>query len=476
MRVFSQQGIVLQLMVAMNMLPMVQSANLNYRDSIFLRIENQKEEWLTGARSSDETSVYTKNIRGSDNEIRLRRSYQWSISATGDDAATGSGCLKYGDKFYLKNENHERRWLSGSRSHLNQAVITEAHADSYSRNTVGAAYRWMVRSNLGRGSRSGEDDSMFGKCVQDFATVYIQNDFMENRWLSGNRSGDSRVLTLNQLSSSYEQTPNIAETYVWSMRTSETKPITHPTYFFDYSFSNLQFGDFNEAAVEMEPISTAAGGHVANCASGSTTVSEIGLALSTANSQSLTVSKSFTSESTKSITAGVSVTATASANAIFASASASTTASFEYSNEWTSSATEEESTTLEKSDSIEFFLSTSVEVEPMVCVDYALTSDVSREPTVIPYTADVTLTVFANENGYKGAHIRHGETLAEVSNLMAGYDAKVDFSEGTITYEVSGLYSGVYATKSRMLTFNCDECEPIGFSAYCDKARLECNF
>ena len=78
----------------------------------------------------------------------------------------------------------------------------------------------IVRSTRGTGVRSSVEnrDPAQGECVQYRDIVYLQNDFMDLRWVAGARgSGGNGVITRNILESDKESN-EVAATYEWILR------------------------------------------------------------------------------------------------------------------------------------------------------------------------------------------------------------------------------------------------------------------
>mmetsp|Transcript_8255 Transcript_8255/g.13947 ORF Transcript_8255/g.13947 Transcript_8255/m.13947 type:complete len:208 (-) Transcript_8255:380-1003(-) len=121
------------------------------------------------------------------------------------------------------------------------------------------------------------------------------------------------------------------------------------------------------------------------------------MSIAIGNSQSMTVSKSFTSSTTNEYAAGVSVRAKAEASVMFVTASVEAEARFDYSHSLEESETEEDSTTMETSSEIEFDLATTVSVAPNTCVKYDYWTQVSSEPLAVPYKAKTYLTILRND-------------------------------------------------------------------------------
>lgn len=225
------------------------------------------------------------------------------------------------------------------------------------------------------------------------------------------------------------------------------------TYFFDYRVEDLVFEQVDVSGASTNDISSTENGIISNCAEGTTTEHQLELGFSHANTQSLTTTKSFTNSQSTSITAGVSVTVTARANAIFASAETSATASFEYSNSWSGSATKEDSETLETTRIMEFSHSALVQVEGGTCAEYRLFTTVSQEPISVPYTATARLTLV---DGNTMEPVVDSPTLQRIGGLFPdSYGAIVDESTNTISFPIEGVYEGLYASEKQTSTTNC---------------------
>lgn len=83
--------------------------------------------------------------------------------------------LNYGDKINLKNNFVDARWLSGARSSANNDVKTMDPNSGNEQDSIGT-YQWTVlrgASTIGSG------------CVEYGGTVYLKNNYVEDRWLTG---------------------------------------------------------------------------------------------------------------------------------------------------------------------------------------------------------------------------------------------------------------------------------------------------
>mmetsp|Transcript_25245 Transcript_25245/g.50515 ORF Transcript_25245/g.50515 Transcript_25245/m.50515 type:complete len:449 (+) Transcript_25245:115-1461(+) len=236
----------------------------------------------------------------------------------------------------------------------------------------------------------------------------------------------------------------------------ESLPPPPKPYRFEYEVKDFTFEPTPLDSIETEKISTSSNGIIKNCADGVTAEHTLDMSLSIENTQSMTVSKSFTSSKMQEIAAGVSVTVEAQAGAIFASSSVAATAKLETKHSWEESATEEESMTMEKTSVIGFTLAATVIAQPNTCAKYTLSSNVSSEPVTVPYTAKVYLTVKHNDQDKE--QVRDLETLRTIQDTLTEYDATIDPSSNEIVYQIEGVYSGLYATKSATETSNCDYC------------------
>ncbi len=237
----------------------------------------------------------------------------------------------------------------------------------------------------------------------------------------------------------------------------------HKPYIFEYEIKDFTFEPTPVTSIETEKVSTSTNGIINNCASGVTAKQTLEMAFTIENSQSLTVSKSFTSPNMQEVAAGVSVTVQAEAGAIFASTSVAAQAKFEAKTSWGESATEEESKMIVETSEIGFKLSTTVENDPNTCSQYTYLSNVSSEPVNVPYTAKVYLTAFHNngiidDQDKDKEQVRDQETLTSIRDKLTEYDATIDMFSHQIVYEIEGVYSGLYATNAHTETSNCDLC------------------
>ena len=183
-----------------------------------------ENRWLSGGRSGGNEGVVTRNLFDGDYEENTASStYQWTIrSELGngniDDQDPRSGeCVAYGDVIHGQVNYVDSRWLSGGRSEGNEGVITRNFFDGgYEENTAGSTYQWTLRSESGNGNIDDQDPRN-GECIAYNDIIFIQVNFIDNKWLTGARGGDSEgVLTRNCRDGGYEE--SILSTYQWIVR------------------------------------------------------------------------------------------------------------------------------------------------------------------------------------------------------------------------------------------------------------------
>lgn len=233
-------------------------------------------------------------------------------------------------------------------------------------------------------------------------------------------------------------------------------------YFFEYTLEDHVFEDFNITQVPTDTVRSQGGGKLTNCAKGMASM-ERSVHLSISNEQSLSVSKSFTSAATASVAAGYSVSTSVSAHALFVSVSAATSAGLQVTETFTASATRTDSMTLTTTSTISFELATAVEVEPETCSEYSLATQVSAQPVHIPFTAMARLAVYNFDmlTGRRGEQVTDVGTLSDILELLndenvENYQAAIDSSDSTITFEIEGIYTGTFATNSETKVRECE--------------------
>jgi len=205
----------------------VTASTIDYGDKVFLQNDWMDNRWLSGSRSGGNEGVVTRDhLRSTYERVSVANTYKWIVRSTpgdGDrdyvDPKAGS-CLAYGDTIYLQNNWMDDRWLSGSRSSGNEGVITRDHLRSYYEEvTVADTYAWIVRSCQGSGYRNYQC-SRKGECVEDGDLLFLQNEWIDHRWLNGSRSsGNEGVKTRDKLASFYERS-TVAPVYNWIIRTT----------------------------------------------------------------------------------------------------------------------------------------------------------------------------------------------------------------------------------------------------------------
>jgi len=241
-----------------------------------------------------------------------------------------------------------------------------------------------------------------------------------------------------------------------STPTPPPSPSPSKPYIFDYEVKDFEFGPPPINDIDTKKVSSTSNGIISNCADGATTDHEVKMSIAIGNSQSMTVSKSFTSSRTDEYAAGVSVRAKAEAGVIFAKASVEAEARFDYSRSLGESETEEDSTTMETSSEIEFDLATTVSVGPNTCVKYDYWTQVSSEPLAVPYKAKTYLTIFRNNENQE--QVTDLDTLQNIQkDVFSEYDSTIDTSS-RIVYPIDGIFSSLYAAEAVTETSNCDVC------------------
>ena len=192
------------------------ATNINYGDEVFFQVNNVDSRWLTGGHGAGNNLTFTDAYYS---EWILRSTPGDGVRTTADPRA--GQCLKYGDIIYLQVKHLDYRWLTGSRGSGNAHVLTRNHLGSTYESSahITRTYQWIVRSNAGTGPRSftGNADPAYGHCVQDLEKLFLQNNFMDERWLSGGRGVENKnVITRNMFRNTYET--NNALTYTWTVR------------------------------------------------------------------------------------------------------------------------------------------------------------------------------------------------------------------------------------------------------------------
>lgn len=237
-------------------------------------------------------------------------------------------------------------------------------------------------------------------------------------------------------------------------------------YFFEYKLEDVVFSGANLTQVPTDTVTSQGGGKLTNCAKGVATM-ERSVSLSIANQQSVSFSKSFTSTAALSVAEKTSITANFEANAIFwnvkMGSSVAPSAGLDVTETFTSSASRTDSMTLSTTSTIGFELSTSVEVRPESCAEYALATQVSAIPIRVPFGAVARLAVYDWDphRGAPGYQVMDLSKLQHVLDLLnadriEGYHAVLDDSDSTIVYNIEGLYTGKYATRSETKVRPCD--------------------
>jgi len=204
------------------------SEEINYDDIIYLQVNSRDHRWLSGGRSSENKMVITRDIKGSDYESRNYESYRWKIQSSptnsGSDTKSGT-CLKYGDIIYLRVNHRNNRWLTGARGGNGNSKVQTNNIDSTEHEKkVTTSYEWIVKSHPGETGHNTSQDRASGICVRDLSTIYLQNHFMNSRWLSGGRGGSKVPNEVVKTRNLYDSDNNGYEkrvaltTYQWIVR------------------------------------------------------------------------------------------------------------------------------------------------------------------------------------------------------------------------------------------------------------------
>mmetsp|Transcript_4728 Transcript_4728/g.8814 ORF Transcript_4728/g.8814 Transcript_4728/m.8814 type:complete len:525 (+) Transcript_4728:238-1812(+) len=247
---------------------------------------------------------------------------------------------------------------------------------------------------------------------------------------------------------------------------------TPTKYDFMYEIRDYEIEPVDVNTLSTERLSTNVGGNIKNCASGTSFAQSIDMSLTVSNSQSITASKSFTSDYTRSITNGVELTSEVEIGSIFTKAKASVKLNFESSRTWGSSNTEEDSMTLENSTKISLGFSSTIDVNPQTCADYTLFTHVSSDPVMVPYKAKAYLKIFETDDGSRGKQIEDLDTLECIQNLLSDYEPIID-EPGNIVFEIDGIYQGMYVAEQEWESSNCNDCITAPNGAPTDSAGSE---
>ena len=137
---------------------------LKYGDKIYLMNMNNSDKWLSGGRGAGNEGVITHHHSGTYEGVTADSSYQWIVRSNigngyrdtrSADPAYGH-CVEDFSLVVLQVNNLDNRWLSGSRSAGNEAVITRNILASTYESTFPTvdSYGWIMKRTVGNGSRS----------------------------------------------------------------------------------------------------------------------------------------------------------------------------------------------------------------------------------------------------------------------------------------------------------------------------------
>ena len=121
--------------------------------------------WLNGGRGSGNEGVHTRDVyRSAYEKAQINTAYKWTVRSTPGNGSRSYAdpkkgqCLKYGDMINLQGNNLDNRWLNGGRGGGNVGVHTrDVYRSAYEKTQINTAYKWIVRSSFGNGTRSYKD-------------------------------------------------------------------------------------------------------------------------------------------------------------------------------------------------------------------------------------------------------------------------------------------------------------------------------
>jgi len=119
--------------------------------------------------------------------------------------------VEYGDYVYLQVMNVNSRWLSGARNSGNEGVITRnLLGNDHELGPSEKTYQWLIQS------MPDGNDVKSGTCLKYGDKIFLKNEFITNRWLTGGRTGGNEVVeTRNLLVNDYER---YGLSYQWIVR------------------------------------------------------------------------------------------------------------------------------------------------------------------------------------------------------------------------------------------------------------------
>jgi len=188
------------------MSPTIPQNSVLYDDRVTLQVQNQDGKWLSGGRGEGGVSVSTDNYYAGDNGGYW--AYHWIVRNTvNNDNFSSLGkreykdpmagqCVRYGDRVFLQISNQDNKWLRGGLGGHTFGVLT--HDMRGQLNSI--EFQWIIRKRCGDGvgcngdrTRAEKED---GQCLKYNDVVYLQNNSLDNRWLTGGRGdGNKKVLT-----------------------------------------------------------------------------------------------------------------------------------------------------------------------------------------------------------------------------------------------------------------------------------------
>ena len=208
--------------------PVPVEVHVHYGDVVYMQNLSHENKWLVGGRSTNRIRARTLSAYGSNGELQQGiRDFQWTIIRPGLLTARliqedTSGCVRYGDRINLallytlvddaSNNSifEESLWLSGSRLAGTVTIRTLNPIVNETERQIlvdgPGHYDWIVRADPGNGNvvvvpghdDDDEEEEGVGQCVAYESIVYLQNNAMDDRWLTGGRGeGNIRVNTYN---------------------------------------------------------------------------------------------------------------------------------------------------------------------------------------------------------------------------------------------------------------------------------------
>jgi len=163
---------------------------VKYGDIVHFQMSNINGMWLASDGLIEQVSIITQHFNQ-----REVSAYEWTIRSGNDENESdprAGECVYYQDKVYIQVNNVDNMWLTGGRGRKSRKVAIRDHfSKTESKNQL--VYSWTLRSNTTDNYRK-INDSRTGDDVRYDGDIFLQIDYVHNRWLTGGLGIDGSMV------------------------------------------------------------------------------------------------------------------------------------------------------------------------------------------------------------------------------------------------------------------------------------------